>query len=96
MATHELENILLQQENVHIFIPMWEHNSWFPTTFFTLEEAKENARTWEYPCDDLGNWDEDEIEIFEMILTKPLPKNRMLRNIDLPEYGKIINKHYIF
>ena len=96
MATHKLANILLQQEDVHVFIPMWEYNSWFPTIFLTLEEAKENARTWEYPCDDLGNWDEDEIEIFEMILTKPLPKNRMLRNIDLPEYGKIINKHYIF
>ena len=61
-----------------------------------LEEAKEDARTWEYPCDDLGNWDEDEIEIFEMILTKPLPKNRLLRNTDLPEYGKVIRKHCIF
>lgn len=96
MATHKLANILLQQEDVHVFIPMWEYNSWFPTIFLTLEEAKENARTWEYPCDDLGNCDEDEIEIFEMILTKPLPENRMLRNIDLTEYGKIINKHYIF
>ena len=63
---------------------------------YPSKEAKENARTWEYPCDEFGNWGEDEIEIFEMILTKPLPKNQMIRNIDLPEYGKIINKHYIF
>lgn len=76
-----------------VFIPMWEYNSCFPKAFFSLEEAKENAQEWCSITDDLGHYDEDEIDIVEILITKDLPKDRLLRQIDLPEYGKIIKKH---